>query len=81
MSKLETELAALREANRWIPVGERLPDEGEKIMAFTLDSDVIWAWLERGVFEDEDGRTFRDGYITHWKHEPAPPEPQAVQER
>jgi len=68
IKELEAELAALREANRWIPVSERLPENGQEILALgrnkTVDSWLYYPAVE-GVFRLE---------YTHWRPLPEPPE-------
>ena len=85
IESLEKENAALREAQRWIPVGERLP----KICP-SLQDDPEWALVVRDG-EVEIEATYRterlaengwrwDGYneeqsldVTHWVPLPPPP--------
>ena len=31
--------------NRWIPVTERLPKKGEKVMACDIDGDIMLGWM------------------------------------
>ena len=68
IKELEAELAALREANRWIPVSERLPENGQEILALgrskTVDNWLFYQAVE-GVFRME---------YTHWRPLPEPPE-------
>ena len=41
IDKLEAENAALKEAQRWIPVSERLPEDREEVL--TIDSFEVYA--------------------------------------
>jgi|ERR1035437_2114065 hypothetical protein len=66
IEKLEAELAALREAERWIPVSERLPEEGQTVIVYisgkgisTPTYQVGWKWC----YETP----------THWRPLPPPP--------
>ena len=82
MCKLETELAALREANRWIPVGERLPDEYEDVLVVYAES-VREAYM---VLDSDAGPQWHGNdwvllNVTHWRPMPAPPEPEAAPTR
>ena len=80
------ELLALREANRWIPVGERLPDQNPRNPA---NSVVVLSYAPNAVYKVEaavcwHAREFsqryfdrKDGHgsaVTHWRALPAPPE-------
>ena len=74
---LVAENAALMEAQRWIPVGERLPEEGLVMTAYTnLDGtpEVGELWfhpLEARIYwEHEHGDVET---VTHWMPLPAPP--------
>jgi hypothetical protein len=85
------ELAALREAARWIPVGERLPekdyvDVGDEVLVM-LDypyERVTSTKFRR--YDDGDFDFFQGGYgspmvrwtkhVTHWRPLPAAPEEQ-----
>lgn len=70
------EIAVLRERQKWIPVTERLPGEGERVLASDgvfvgeayLDSFGIWR-RSYGVFWRVIG-----GPITHWMPLPGTPE-------
>jgi hypothetical protein len=75
-----TELSALREANRWIPAGERLPqDEAECLVVNDeneieratrkLDRPSGWMITEHGDYEGCDY-----GIVTYWRLLPLPPE-------
>jgi len=72
----EAELAAMKEAERWIPVGERLPN----LRCFVLF--VAEYFGEKTLFH---GARYKDGWysvgsvechcdVTHWRPLPAPPE-------
>ena len=58
---LESENARLREAARWIPVGERLPENGVEVLTWN------------GAHEGMDYVPFFYG-VTHWLPKVEPPE-------
>lgn len=65
--QLTAELAALKEAHRWIPVTERLPDVLETVLIIS-DGEV-----GAGIMLDDD--YWADGAdVTHWMPLPAQPE-------
>ena len=60
---LKEDLAVLQEQTRWIPVGERLPEERDEAVAFRSES--VWVWHTRGA-------TRKAYYMTrqrYWKYE------------
>lgn len=61
---LEEENAALKAANRWIPVGEREPNDSIKILCHDDVSNISWV----GYFGDPVRS------ISHWYPLPPPPE-------
>ena len=71
-------LRALKEASRWIPVSERLPDDDTPILATSGNSVVIGygSWLYRNP-EGElrmPARFGRGMSVTHWYSLPEAPE-------
>ncbi|MHC1696435.1 MAG: DUF551 domain-containing protein [Eubacteriales bacterium] len=70
VAQLEAELAELREAERWIPVEERLPEEVLPAIVVNKKGQVHEAlyyggeWLYFGEVAD----------VTHWRPLPQPPE-------
>ena len=77
---LEEENARLRDAARWIPVEERLP-EREKGGRFSIDVSVVtvgrrvtkaYCNIENRRWIDPETEEYID--ITHWRPLPEPPE-------
>jgi hypothetical protein len=71
----EEERDALKEAGRWIPVGERLPEIHDSVLIF--DGCMIEIGHNEAVntpcfFEDKEN-SFRQN-ITYWQPLPQPPE-------
>jgi len=69
---LKAELRELREENRWVPVEERLPYEGESVLLTWGGHVLIGYHHERSdgfysAFERVDD-------VTHWRPLPKPPE-------
>ena len=73
------EIARLREERRWVPVGERLPEEGVEALWWCNSDDQ-----DRGVYVGKRDRSlivwgshewFIDADFTHWM--PLPPGPEA----
>lgn len=73
-NNLEEYIAELEDAQRWVPVSERLPEDGE----------VVWLWdgnnlgmgyylIFSGCFMDRD-TPLRQIKPTHWMSLPTPPE-------
>jgi hypothetical protein len=66
------EIARLREERRWVSVGERLPDEGVKVLAFDPLFPVIQSARRDGHGWNCEGLDFLTP--THWM--PLPPGPE-----
>ena len=72
--KHATETARLREALRWIPVEERLPDGG-LILALVPPNIMGVAYLAGKIFMWPDVPDDREAIgVTHWRPLPDPPE-------
>ena len=77
LEKLRSELAALREQVRWIPVSEKLPEDYESVLIFTgaiitygFHNSNIPQWAGDGIFYHSDWYN----QVTHWMPLPQPPE-------
>ena len=76
-AELESNLTALRERMRWVPVGERLPEDGVDVLAVS-NSGVTDAYV---LFDMDGLPDWRRGDyqirgVTHWQPMPAAPEVQ-----
>ena len=70
-------IAELEAERRWIPVGERLPEPYEKVIALAKDCmNVDWV-LPEDLREVGKGAFARLYNVTHWMPLPEPPEVQA----
>lgn len=85
LSAARAELAAMRERERWIPVGERLPD-GEGYFEVVLNGNYVadcHCFFVHNAFSYFDGKfpvgwypistNTRIDNVTHWRPLPAPP--------
>ncbi|WP_312281580.1 DUF551 domain-containing protein [Oscillibacter sp.] len=70
LAKLEVEVQAAQASNRWIPVGERLPERGERVIAYSpaMGGTEAEIQISKG-FMLHSKRTD----ITHWRPLPEPP--------
>ena len=81
-SKAESRIAELEVAQRWIPVGERLPEEFTPVLTFSKDNDKpVTAILAAGFWwsnVDDAGFWSSDVdwalNVTHWMPLPSAPE-------
>ena len=69
IESLEKENAALREAQRWIPVSERLPEDGIEVLVYESEDSSIYSACK--WYDEWNG--FPGERITHWMPLPAPP--------
>ena len=76
ISNLSSEVSALREQVRWIPVSEKLPKDNQEVLIY---ADLI----AKGVHSTKSRQWSADGYyyhgdwydtVTHWMPLPQPPE-------
>jgi len=71
---LRARIAELEEANRWIPVSERLPNHN-RLVEVSNDINVAMAFYENSVWFDIDKGVYLTD-VTHWR-EPLPSAPEA----
>lgn len=72
LDELRAENAKLREENRWIPVSERLPEEGEPVLVhkgYSRPDISCYRRFQNGVFWHGRGKE-----VTHWMPLPSAPE-------
>ena len=72
IAALEAEIARLREERRWVPVGERLPEDEECVEAAGPWGEDI-AWWDGEQWLDALGEAF-DELVTHWRKRTPGPE-------
>lgn len=65
---------ALSDANRWIPVGERLPESHEARCFYCDPYEIGLCSFSRGLFWPDDANGCFDTMVTHWRPLPEPPE-------
>ena len=68
----QSRIAELEAAQRWIPVSERLPEDGKPVWVCTIWNEQHSGFLIDGVWVGLF-RDFREGEITHWMPLPEPP--------
>lgn len=68
---LRARIAELEQAQRWIPVSERLPDASEKVQDVLCYNAPILEMFTRLYFDDIG---FDGWAVTHWMPLPLPPE-------
>ena len=73
-ANLTARIAELEEKQRWIPVSERLPEDGKPVWVCTIWNEQHSGFLIDGVWVGLF-RDFREGEITHWL--PLPPNPES----
>lgn len=74
-AELRARVAELEAANRWIPVKERLPEEGQKTLVCLTAASLLGAVVDMRIYSgplNKWGYYFTD--ITHWRPLPEPPE-------
>ena len=70
-------IAMLRERQRWIPVTERLPENGQRVLAYCKDHvihDAKWSWPQNEWFDGVTGNSYFESFVTHWMSLPPAPE-------
>ena len=77
---LESRIAELEEKQRWIPVSERMPEDGEHVLAAYVDTMLTAAYYRHHIaFGGVDnwwdvGEGWHTGNPTHWMPLPQLPE-------
>ena len=54
---------------KWIPCSERLPENGERVLAYCKDRvihDVKWSWPQNAWFDKVTGHEYFESFVTHW---------------
>lgn len=83
--RMARELQQRREAERWIPCGERVPEEGQYVLCVYEDGECVTDNVAlcqfryhngEPIFHD-DGSNWPAANITHWRPLPAPPTQEA----
>jgi Protein of unknown function (DUF551) len=72
IAELESELVQLKEANRWIPVGEKLPSERDTYFLVTGNELVSVGCYDLAWWGDDD--LMLPFEVTHWRPLPEPQE-------
>jgi len=71
-AELQSRIAELEAAQRWIPVSERLPEEFTPVLTFSKDNDKpVTAILAAGFWWSNVDWALN---VTHWMSLPQPPE-------
>jgi hypothetical protein len=71
--KAVADLSRLREAERWIPVGERLPEDAGEYLILLDDGDV-WVGTMGYIGRKLKWMLLDADKVTHWRPLPAGPE-------
>jgi len=79
---LQARIAELKDKQRWIPVSERLPDDGDEVIIWAQNDWEAATFLNNGVYGLPVWETLRNfdyelntfDLVTHWKERPEPPE-------
>jgi hypothetical protein len=74
---LRAELKAAKERDRWIPVGERLPEKDAHVLFYEArfrDTHLGWYEADESVWRTYDeGNQIDDENVSHWRELPQPP--------
>jgi putative AlgH/UPF0301 family transcriptional regulator len=67
-SRIEQQLEQEREANRWIPVSERLPKDNETVLFANMDDEFFTGYIFKDFWYSVSHRYCDMRFnITHWK--------------
>jgi len=72
--RVVAELAALREANRWIPVTERLPNFRDRVHVYMQNDYEIIATFYTDHWTHDGGMRVETKVVTHWRRLSLPPD-------
>jgi hypothetical protein len=70
LEEAAAEIARLRDERRWIPVGERMPEVKQEVLASSNGEVTCAVYLGDTLFDTPWGV----GTSTHWQPLPTPPE-------
>jgi hypothetical protein len=74
---LRARVAELEAERRWVPVGERLPDEGANVLIHSIPRGVMVATYQMDLVQPAFfGHGYAPGAVTHWRPLPNAPEVQ-----
>jgi len=73
---LRARIAELEEAQRWIPVGDRLPERDGEYLVVTANVYVHIAYFKKSIKEWCKGNEIFHR-VTAWQDKPLPPAPEA----
>jgi len=86
-TEMARELLERREADRWIPVSERLPEDRKPVLVFTVGLSKPDGIRMASFNKDQPLSMFWHGQIagygkgvTHWRPLPAPPDAKRIKE-
>jgi len=82
IEKLESRIAELEAKQRWTPVSERFPKDGDEVIIWAQNGWEAATFLSNGVYGLPVWETLRNfdyeldtfDLVTHWKERPEPPE-------
>jgi len=69
IERLQSELKELKEKQRWIPVTERLPEEGKEVWAALKDGTAMHnnkTWYRMLRYSSSFGWSLYTSEVTHW---------------
>lgn len=74
--RMEKENAALKEAQRWIPVADELPEKSQNYLVCAVYPVGVKPFVDLCYYVRKFGFADFGAKITHWMPLPQPPEPQ-----
>jgi hypothetical protein len=74
LSEARRELATLKESTRWVPVEERLPEDGVWVYQIAEPGGIGFGYIEKGHWYAHTENHTLIGKVTHWQPiQPLPP--------